>query len=205
MAINELFKNIANNHGSKFNIYGLNGELLGVEKAFVFPFKRSMDENIAIFGRSALFHKDTKAFSGCIIEDVIDKEKYFINSKRYYSLNDTAIMWSIFLLQINFQANFYRYEITSVDSETGEAVYTFNELAKDKLVYIEKKDWTMEEILKYGRDKKGYETLICQMADIKRGDYIKTSLKTYIIQDISTSRENMLTLQIGLDTHARIS
>ncbi len=67
-------------------------------------------------------------------------------------------------------------------------------------VYIFKKDWTMEEMTRYGKNQKGYETVICQVRDIRKEDRVVIVDKTYLVQDINKNiHDNMLRIQIGLD------
>ncbi len=208
MRIGSLVRKVIKKTGNTYKVYDIDGSYLGEEKGFLNIISRSVDEQIAAFGRKGIFHNASRISYGVIIEDTTDGKKYLVGADRGNKMQDDLIIKSIYCIQVNAAMNVYRKEITSVDSNTGYATYELKLIYSNKDVYIEKKDWTMETITTWGRDQKGYETLVCQdysLVDgvgIQLGDYIQIENKRYIVQDIDKIlRERMLRIQLGLNTH----
>ena len=199
--VGRIVRSIAKSLGNRYEIYSPTGEYLGIEKQFTFPVKRSVDEHVASFGRTAIFHNKTRLTEGSTIVDLSDGEKYFVNSKRSLSFQDELTVWSVFLLQINCVVDFFRKELVILDENSpSDAEYQILPIYEDIPGYLQKKDWTMATMTQLGRDERGYESLIVKMLDLQKGDRAKIEDKAYIIQDISkTIRENMLEIQLGLE------
>lgn len=202
MGIGKIVKAVGKKFGTKYEVYDGAGNFMGIEKQFVSPIKRSVDEDVAAFGRSAIFHYKTKLQEGYRIKDLSDNEQYYVNAKRSISLSTNLVLWSVFLLQINCNLSVYR---PTMDIPTGdhpsEATVEMVQLFSNIPAYIQKKDWTMESMFQYGRDERGYETIIVPKMDIQKSDRITVKNKKYIALDIDENiRYNMLEIQAGVDT-----
>jgi len=181
-------------------IFDIDGKVLGEEHIQVSPVQRSVDENIAAFGRTAMFNFNTVVMPGCTIKTLSDNEEYFISSWRAIPFKGSKAAYSAFLIQVNAVGDVYRQEEKDFNPDTGEMSYGFVKKIEGLKLYITKKDWTMEIITPYGRDQKGYETVVCQERDIQKGDRISCEGKIYIVQDIDrTLRDRMLRIQVGLN------
>jgi len=199
--IGKVIKKVSKKFGTKYQVYSLTGEYIGIEKEFLFPIKRSVDEDIAAFGRTAKFHYKTQITEGCLLVDQVDKEKYYVTIKRSISLGNKLVIWDAFLLQINCNVDFYRKSLVIPEGgHPADATMEFVKIFSDVPCYMQKKDWSMESISQYGRYLRGYETVICPRKDITKGDRLLIGDKSYLIQDIDpVIRENMLELQVGLE------
>jgi hypothetical protein len=200
MAFCNTIKKVMNRFSGMCRVFDVDGSLLGEEHIQVSPVQRSVDENIAAFGRTGMFSFNTVVSSGCIIKTLSDDEEYFISSWRGISLKGSITAYSAFLIQVNAVGDVYRQEEKDFNPDTGEVSYGFIKKIENLKLYITKKDWTMESITPYGRDQKGYETIVCQERDVQKGDRISCEGKIYIVQDIDTTlRDRMLRLQVGLN------
>jgi hypothetical protein len=189
-----------NHHSALCQVFDLEDKFVKEEHIQISPVQRSIDENISAFGRTAVFPYNTVVKSGYIIKNTAENEEYFISSWRAVSLCSSPAAFSAFLLQINATGDIYRNEELDFNPDTGEVKTGYVKKISGLKLYVQKKDWTMEMMTAYGREQKGYETIICQERDIRQGDRIQCPDKKYIVQDINrTLRDNMLSLQVGVN------
>lgn len=186
--------------GTVIKVYNESGVFIGNDKLILSPMKRSVEENISSFGRNGYFHNKTIVYPGCYIENTLDGKKFFISAWRDIGVKKETVTYSAFLSQINAYADVIRQSINTLNEDTGEASYVYNTIFSNIPIYIEKKDWTMELSTRYGRDQKGYETVLCQKKDIRQEDRLVLNNKQCIVQDVNlVLHENMLRLQVGAD------
>lgn len=186
--------------GIKANVYDENGTYIGDDKIILSPLQRSADENISSAGRRAYLHNRTIIKPGYMIHDTVDKEDYFMEAYRSVGVKKENVTWSLFLVRVNARMTVFRKSMSSFDEDTGDATFIWEQIMGNIPVYIFKKDWTMEEMTRYGKNQKGYETVICQVRDIRKEDRIVIVDKTYLVQDINKNiHDNMLRIQAGLD------
>lgn len=186
--------------GIKAQVYDENGIYVGDDKIILSPLQRSADENISSAGRRAYLHNRTIIKPGYMIHNSVDDEDYFMEAFRSVGVKKENVTWSLFLVRINARMTVFRRSMSSFDEETGDAKYIWSQIMEDVPVYTFKKDWTMEEMTRYGKNQKGYETVICQIRDIRKDDRVVIVDKTYLVQDINKNiHDNMLRIQIGLD------
>lgn len=199
-SLKKLVSRTLNKYSGICEVYDLQGNLVGKEHIQVSPVQRSIDENISAFGRTAVFPYNTIVKPGYSIKNLAENEEYFLSSWRAVTLVGAAAAFSAFLLQINATGDVYRQEEADFNPDSGDVTYGFVKKFEGVRLYIQKKDWTMEMVTPYGREQKGYETILCQKRDIKQSDRIFCGDKNYIVQDINrVIRDNMLSIQVGVN------
>lgn len=186
--------------GIKANVYDENGIYIGDDKVILSPLQRSADENISSAGRRAYLHNRTIIKPGFMIHNTVDNEDYFMEAYRSVGVKKENVTWSLFLVRVNARMTVFRKSMSSFDEDTGDATFIWEQIMNNIPIYTFKKDWTMEEMTRYGKNQKGYETVICQVRDIRKEDRVVIVDKTYLVQDINKNiHDNMLRIQIGLD------
>ena len=201
MRAGKLVRSFARKLGTMFEIYDDNGNFVGKEKEFITPIARSVDEDIAAYGRTAIFHYKTLLKPGGMVRNTIDGNRYFINAMRSFSFSNKLALWSVFLIQINCDLSSYRKTFIVPNGEhSSDGQYQFIPIVTNIPAYIQKKDWTVETFNQFGRDERGYEVAIVQIHDIQKSDRIIVRNKAYIVHDIDLNiRLKMMELQLGVD------
>jgi len=202
MGLDKTVYKVARKLGSdEVRVYAKTGELIGTERCFINPFKRSADEDIAQFGRSGMFHYATYLTEGCLVVDTNTGEEFIVSAKRGQKFKRKTTHYSIYLLKINAVATVKRTGITVSDMALAEASYVESTLYENIRCYILKKDWTMEQVTQIGREQRGYEQIVLQDTyEVQKGDRIICDENVYIVQYILRyKKEGYLQIQGGVD------
>lgn len=182
-------------------VYDKSGVLLGTERCWINPFKRSADEDVAQFGRTAMFHYLTKLEPGCLVKDTITDEEFIVSAKRNQKFKRKITHYSVYLLKINATATIKRVSLSVTDATLAQTAYTESTLYENIRCYVLKKDWTMEQVSLIGREQRGYETfVIADSYPVQKGDRIYSDNNIFIVQNIQEyKKDGYLQIQAGED------